>query len=249
MKERLLLAVVGVALAASCAKQDTPTTFNPLVAVTFEVGSYGSFPTKGMADAIAATLPASLDLQLTNTSTGAAYTAQTGRAVEIPAGTYAVTGGYVPEATRTIYGTAIYLSHAPKVSVSQEVTITAGMGTCALTAVYESCALVTLSAEVSRWTGATNNKEGFDVDALEYGVYRWTFLTGTMAAGRYFHTYLKPTAGGDLVGYTIVGDPSLLSNFSDALVVEPGKWYLLRAGEGDFEAGTFSVEWPAWTQG
>ena len=248
MRERLLLLVALLAIAASCCKQDIPTTFDNPVSVTFEVGSYGSFPTKGMADAIAETLPAALDLQLTNNATGATYPATTGTAVEIPAGTYSVSGGYTPEATHAVYGTSIYLSHAPKVSISQEVEVTAGMGTCTLTASYESCALVVLDAEVSRWTGATNNREGFDVDALEYGIYKWTFLTGALTSGRYFHTYLKP-AEGEQVSFTIVGDPSLQANFEDALVVTPGKWYLLRTGTGDIEAGTFSVEWPAWTQG
>ena len=247
MKRFLLLAVLGI---VSCTALDDPAPgVGTPVSVTFEVGSYGSFPTKGMADAIAATLPATLDLQLTNTATGATYTAQTGAAVEIPAGTYEVTGGYTPDATNSVYGTSIYLSKAPKVSVAQDVTIAAGTGTYTLTAIYESCALVTLSSEVERWTGATNKKEGFDVDALEHGVYRWTFLTGELTEGRYFHTYLKPSDGSAQVSYTIIGDPALQTNFSDALVVVPGKWYLLRAGDDDVTAGTFAVEWPAWTEG
>lgn len=248
MKKRLLIASVLLAVAA-CTKQapDFPGHF---VSVTFEVGTYvGNFPTKGMADAIAATLPAALDLYLTNTDTGTSYTAQTGRAVELPEGTYSVTGGFTPDATKAIYGNSLYLSNAPKVSVSQDVTITAGMGTCTLLASYESAALVTISDEVQRWTGATSNKEGFDVDALETGIYRWTFITGDFSTNRYFHTYLKPKDGGEQVGYTIVTNPSMQTTFSDALVVDFGKWYLLRAGEGEIQAGAFAVEWPVWTQG
>ena len=246
MKKRLLIAVALIAIAA-CSKQEPAPR---IVSVSFEVGTYvGSFPTKGMADAIAETLPESLDLYLTNTATGVSYTAQTGRLVEIPEGTYSVAGGYTPDATRAIYGTALYLSHAPKVAIAQDVTITTGMGTCTLTASYESAALVTIADEVQRWTGATSNKEGFDVDALESGIYRWTFITGDFSTNRYFHTYLKPTDGGEQVGYTIVANPSMQTTFSDALVVDFGKWYLLRAGEGEIQAGTFSVEWPVWTQG
>lgn len=250
--KKVLLALLALAasVAPSCNKQDT-TTPAPLVSVTFAVGGYdsGYFPTRAMADAISATLPASLDLQLTNTATGVTYSAVTGQAVEIPTGTYSVTGGYIPESTKNIYGSAVYLSHSPQVGIDQEVEVVEGVTSYTLTAVYQSCALVTITAEVARWLGATSDREGFDVETMEDGIYSWTFLSGDLAESRYFHTYLTPADGSQQRSYTIIANPSMQMNFSDALVVAPGRWYILRASDAEIQSGGFSVEWPAWTQG
>lgn len=136
--KKILLALLALASAVACTKQ-APTT--PIVRVSFSVGEFGYFPTKGLPEAISATLPETLDLTLTNSETGTTYTTTTGASIELPVGTYAVTGGYTPEATTAIYGNSVFLSKTPKVSISQDVQIVEGVSSYTLQAVYQSCAL------------------------------------------------------------------------------------------------------------
>lgn len=235
---------MGALSLLSCTKQETE-----LVSIRFAVGEYGYFPTKGMADAIGATLPESLDLTIKNTSTGATYTTATGQDIEVPVGTYTITGTYTPEATKLIHGYSVFLSHSPKVSISQEVEVTAGQSVYALTANYESLALAIVGSEVTKWQGSTGNREGFEVESLTEGIYEWTFLSGDLGTDKYFHTTLTPADGTASKGFTIIANPEMQMNFSDALLVEPGKWYILRVSDAEIQAGSFAVEWPEWTQG
>lgn len=243
--KKMLLALLALASAVACTKQAPTTT--PIVRVSFSVGEFGYFPTKGLPEAISATLPETLDLTLTNSETGAVYTTTTGTSIELPVGTYAVTGGYTPEATTAIYGNSVFLSKTPKVSVSQDVQIMEGVSSYTLQAVYQSCALAVRASEVTRWTGAAN-REGFTIDAMETDGYLWTFLSGELGSSRYFYTYLQPVTG-QQKSFTIVADPALQMNFSDALVVSPGRWYILRVSDTATQSGSFGIAWPEWSQG
>lgn len=244
MKRTILaLLALGALLAPSCNKQ------TPLVRLCFSVGEYGYFPTKGMADAISATLPSSLDLTLKNNATGATYSTTTGQVIELPAGTYTITGDYSPEATKMIYGNALYLSHSPKVSVSEVVEIVPGTTEYNLTANYESLALAVVTQEVDRWMGATSTREGFDIETLTEGAFQWTFLSGDMTTDRRFQTTIKPADGTAMKTFTIIGNPELQQNFADAVLAEPGRWYILRVSDAEILSGSIALEWPAWTQG
>lgn len=243
-----LLALAALA-APSCNKQDTQTQ-TPIVSVRFAVGGYsGQMPTKGMPDAIAATLPEVLDLTLTNTATGVAYTTTTGAAVDIPVGTYNITGGYTPAVVHQVYGSALFISHAPKVVISEAVEVTEGVAQYTLTAQYQCIALAVPDAEITRWLGADNNKNGYDIDFLTEGPYRWVFLSGEIGDARYFLTTLYPADGTAYRTYHIVTNPKYQMNFDDCLLVTPGYWYILRASDSATQSGVFSVSWPAWVQG
>lgn len=249
MKKALLFwGVLAAAIAPSCTKQDIPTQFSASIVFTLDGFDTGAFPTKGMAEVIAATLPTSVELSVTNTATGVTYTTTTGEPINIPLGTYHVTGENSPERLKDIYGNAVYLSHEPKVSIDQEVEVVSGVGAYSLTATYGSLALVTISSETATWTGVAN-KEGFSINAVESGIYKWTFLTGDLRDDRYFHTYLTPAAGGPQRSITIIGSSTLLKNFSDGLVVSPGHWYILHPSENASQSGGFSVQFPTWTAG
>lgn len=250
MKKALLfLGALAAAISPSCRKQDTITP-DTIVEAVFEVGGYavGTFPTKGMADVIEATLPTSLLLTLTNTATQAQYTTETGEPINIPVGTYTVTACNDPEATQEIAGMALFLSHTPRVRIDTQVEVVAGVGSYSLTATYESVVLVVLTAETSAWTGATSGQVGFTIDAIESGVYRWTFLTGNIQTKK-FVTTLTPEGGGATRNFTIVGNEALLANYSDGLLVSPGHWYILHPSDNVTQSGGFSVDFPAWTQG
>lgn len=251
MKKKLLaLLALAAAIAPSCNKQDTQTP-TPIVSVRFNLGGIesGQFPTKGMADAITATLPAVLDLTLTNTATGVTYTTTTGTAVEIPVGTYSVTGGYTPDIVHQVYGATLFISHAPKVAVSEAVEVTEGVAQYTLTAQYQCVALAVPDAEVTKWQGADNNKNGYEIDFLREGAYRWVFLSGEIGDSRYFVTTLYPADGTAYRTYHIVENTRFQINFSDCLVVTPGHWYILRASDSVMQSGSFGVTWPAWSQG
>lgn len=249
-KALLFPGVLALAVAlASCNPQDLSTQFTDTASVVFTLcPDSGELRTKGLAEVLAATLPASIELQVQNTATGVTYTTATGEPINIPVGTYRVTGGNTPEATKNIYGSALYLSHVPKVSVDEEVAVVSGVGAYTLTATYGSVALVVVTGETASWT-AVANKDGFSIDAVESGIYKWTFLTGDLRSDRYVHTYLTPTGGGPQRSFTIVGDASLLSSFSDGLVVENGKWYVLHPSDNATQSGGFSVSFQEWTAG
>lgn len=248
-KALILLGVLAIAVTPSCTKQDSLPHTTATAVFTLDGFDTGLFPTKGMAEVIAATLPASLELTVQNTATGASYTTGTGEPINIPVGTYHVTACNEPAATQNIVGTALYLTHVPRVRVDVSVTVTAGVGTYPLTASYESAALAILSSETSAWTGTTSSKQGFAIDAIESGAYRWTFLTGDLAT-RTFFTTLTPAAGGAARSYTICGsETTLASHTADGLLVAPGHWYILHPTDGAMQSGGFSVDFPTWTAG
>ena len=251
MKKKLLaLLALAAAVAPSCNKQDTQTP-TPIVSVRFAVGGYesGYFPTKGMTEAITATLPEVLDLTLTNTATGVAYTTTTGATIDIPVGNYSVTGGYTPEVVHQVYGSALFISHAPKVVISEAVDVVEGVGQYTLTAQYQCVALAVPDAEVSRWLGADSNKNGYEINFLTDGAYRWVFLSGEIGDARYFLTTLYPADGTAYRTYHIVTSAKFQMNFDDCVIVQPGRWYILRASDAVMQSGTFGVMWPDWLQG
>lgn len=250
MKKALTFAgvlAIAVTLLCSCSKQDAPT---PTTTAVFTLDAYdvGTFPTKGMAEVIAATLPPSLDLVVQNTATGTKYTTSTGEPINIPVGTYHVTACNEPEVVQDVNGTALFLTHQPRVRVDTQVEVVEGVGSYSLTGTYESVALVTIASETSAWSGATASKVGFTIDAITSGVYKWTFLTGDIP-GRKFVTTLTPTGGGAARSFTIVGNEELLKNYDDAFLVAPGHWYILHPSDNVSQSGGFSVDFPTWTQG
>ena len=242
------LLALAAAVAPSCTQQDIP---QPSTTAVFTLGSFdtGLFPTKGMAEVIGATLPASLELSVQNTSTGATYTTTTGEPINIPVGTYHVTASNAPSSTHNIVGTALYLTHEPRVRVDASVDVTQGVGTYELTATYESAAIAVVSSETSGWTGTTSGKEGFAIDAITSGIYKWTFLTGDITT-RTFFTTLTPAAGGAARSYTLCGSSTTLAQHTaDGVLVAPGHWYILHPTDGAMQSGSFSVEFPTWTEG
>lgn len=249
MKRTLLaLLALAAAVAPSCTKQDIDTTFSTTAVFTLNGFDTGQFPTRGMAEVIAATLPESLELSVQNTATGTTYTTTTGEPINIPVGTYRVTACNNPASVKEISGSALFLSHVPRVRVDAEVEVVAGVGYYPLTAAYESIALAILTSETSGWAGTNSSKQGFEIEAITSGIYKWTFLTGDIA-GRKFVTTLTPSGCGASRSFTIVGNAELLANYSDALLVAPGHWYILHPTDEDMQSGGFSVEFPTWTAG
>lgn len=244
----LALLALAAAVAPSCTKQDTDTPFSTTAIFTLDGFDTGLFPTKGMAEVIAATLPESLELSVQNTATGTTYTTTTGEPINIPVGTYRVTACNNPTSVKEITGSALFLSHVPRVRVDAEVEVVAGVGSYPLTAAYESVALAILTSETSGWAGTNSSKQGFEVEAITSGIYKWTFLTGDIAA-RKFVTTLTPAGGGATRSFTIVGNAELLANYSDALLVVPGHWYVLHPSDAATQSGGFSVSFPDWTAG
>lgn len=243
----LFLSLLCIIVAQSCTKQNLS---EKIVSVVFNLDGFdtGSFPTKGMAEVIAATLPTSLDLTVTNTTTGQSYSTVTGEPINIPVGTYQVTACNEPASVQDIAGIALFLSHTPRVRIDTEVEVVSGVGSYSLTATYESVALAVLTSETSNWAGATSNQVGFTVDAIESGIYKWVFLTGDIKT-RKFITTLTPVDGSANRNFTIVGNRESLINFSDGLFVQAGHWYILHPSDIPYQSGGFSVNFPEWLAG
>lgn len=233
--------MMAIAVVAACSKEQGTQS------VTFTIGGYGIFPTKGMSEAIATTLPQSLELTLTNKSTGVSYSATTGEEVSVPTGVYRVQGSNSPAALKNIYGIMLTLTHEPKIIVEEDVAIVDGVNAYSLTATYASAALVTLASETSSWRGTINNSE-VDIPTLEHGDYRWVYITGDLTC-RPFPTTLSPIGGGDARLFTIVGSSDLLMSASNGVLVRPGFWYVLHPSDESLQAGGFSINFPEWAIG
>lgn len=117
MKKILLFLLLA---AVACTKPATQ-----LVSVRFDYTTEsGQFPTKSIADEIMATLPASLDLVLTD-AYGKTWNVTTRQEITIPVGTYSITGGYSPDAVQTI-ASGKYTTLSPIIEVNDSVAIVEG---------------------------------------------------------------------------------------------------------------------------
>lgn len=233
--------MMAIAVIASCTKEQNTQS------VTFTIGGYGIFPTKSMSDAIETTLPQTLELTITNKSTGTSYSVKTGEEVSIPTGSYRVEGSNSPTALHNIYGIMLTLTQVPKVIVSEDVDVVDGKNSYSLTASYASAALVSLASETGSWKGTINNNE-IEIPAIEYGDYRWIYITGDLTC-RPFTTYLTPSGGGEARTFTISGNPDLLATTPNGILVSPGFWYILHPSDKTSQSGGFSIDFPKWAVG
>ena len=240
MKKRLLLAVAFAAVAASCTKTGGET--DHLVAVRFEYTTdSGRFPTKGVADVILSTLPASLPLTLTDGS-GNTWDVYTGQEVTLPVGTYSVDGGYAPEAAQYISGTTKYTSHSPTITIADEVEIVAGVSEYRVRATYGSAAVGVLPSEVSSWTATF--KGGVEaVNCIKTDDLWLVFLNGNLTGAGSFYTTIATPRGTtkEYKIYTNTGD-------TGGILAERGKWYILHP-DAVTQSGSLSLDLPEWTDG
>lgn len=228
-----------VAVLCACNKQDTPDT--GLVPVRISYTTSGRFPTKGIADAILATLPESLTLTLTDAD-GATYTAQTGQEIRLPLGTYSVTGGNNPAVVQYITSSSNrYTTHEPIIRVDDQITISEGVTDYAVEATYGSFAVAVLPSETLLFE-ATFSGSVKAVDCIKTDDLWLVFVTGNLTGGSSFRPVLTTHSGKvkQFNMYTNAGD-------TGGIFAEWGKWYILHPQT--YQSGVLGAALPEWTAG
>ena len=242
-----LLALGAFVAPVACTKQELPDTSRAIVPVTISLAGYesGSMPTKGIAEEISSTLPASMTLSVTEKTSGKTYEVTTGTTCRLPVGTYSVAGATQPEVRQGIYGTTRYLSDKPKVVVEDEIVVTEGQTAYSVTATYQCYVLAVYTSEVKAWTGTFKGNAGAEAYHLAADGLWWVFVVGDFSADYPFYTSITLTDNTklDYTFYTRDLQPG-------GILAEYGKWYLLRpSGGGNLQMGSMSLNLPAWTAG
>lgn len=239
MKRKILaLLALGAFLApVACTKQA-----DNLVPVRIELSS-GNFPTKGIGEEIAATLPAQMQLTLTNTASGESYDIATGCQFRIPEGSYSVVGRTTPAVRQLIYGTTHYTSAEPLVVVEDHLDISAERTAYSVAARYACFVLVADRTEIATWRVKCGS-EWATLERTTAGNLWWTFFIGDYDGDHPLRT-LATLADGTGLDYTFYTDAAR----EGGLLAEWGKWYLLRQASGASQSGALALTLPAWTAG
>lgn len=239
-----LIALGAVVAPVSCTKQDAnPSPEYVTITLSLDAGDSGRFPTKGISEEIAATLPEQMTITLTNKASGEAFECTTGMACRIPVGTYTAFGRTAPEVRQEIYGTTHYTSAAPLVVVEQDLDVTEGKTSYSVTAEYRCFALVANRSDVAGWQ-VKSNGEWTALEKSTTSEIWWTFVVGDYDAEHPLRTMviLPDNSGLDYTFYT--------SNLQEGgLLAEWGKWYLLRPGSSTMQTGSLGLVLPEWTAG
>lgn len=245
MKRTLLaLLALAAAVAPSCTKQDTEHA-PEWVTITLSLRpdyDTGRFPTKGIGEDIAATLPSQMTLSLTNKATGESFEVVTGASVRIPAGTYTAAGRTSPAPLQFIYDPTHYTSREPLIVVEDELEITTA-GAHYVTAGYRCFVAAIPTTEVSYWwlTTANGRAEVARNTGTENG---WIFVIGDFGTDQYFRTGVTFVDGEQQEYQFHTRDPQ-----PGGIVAEYGKWYLLRQAGGTPQMGSIGLRLPEWTAG
>lgn len=232
MKKILLFLLLA---AVACTKPATQ-----LVSVRFDYTTEsGQFPTKSIADEIMATLPASLDLVLTD-AYGKTWNVTTGQEITIPVGTYSITGGYSPDAVQTI-ASGKYTTLSPIIEVNDSATIVEGTTEYQVTGSYKSFAVCVLPSEVTEWTAVFGGGQQ-EVECDKTSDLWFIFVTGNLTGGSAFMTKITADTG-VFKEYTLYTNP----NDTNGIRAYYGKWYLLHPFT--YQTGTFGLSLPEWESG
>ena len=233
---RKILTALLTLLTVACAK--TPQQF-VTVSFDFTIQS-GQIPTKSIPDAIAATIPASLDLVLTS-SDGKTYSTTTGQEISLPVGRYSVTGGYSPSEVQVVASGRSYTTHSPIIEVNDSVTIVEDVTSYQVAGEYKSFAVCVLPEEVSTWTAVFRGANA-EIDCVKTSDLWFVFVTGNLTGGSAFMTKVE-TANGEYKEYTLYTNP----NDTQGIRAYYGKWYLLRPFT--FQSGAIGISLPEWESG
>lgn len=243
MKRFLTLIVAASGLVSCAALPDAPAHAQ-LVCVSFSA----NLNTKGLPDAIAATMPETLDLTLTSEETGEKYTTTTGKAVILPVGPYQVAGANKPRHTAEVVGSSVYLSQAPALAVSQRVEVVAGVEEYRLAPAVRSCVLAVDPAEVKAWSVSCNG-ETKAVPFADGGGVWWTYCTGDTGA-RLLRTEVTPTDTQHVTTtFSLTTSAAVASQTEGARVIVPGRWYWLHPDEHPTQEGGLTLDLPEFSPG
>lgn len=234
-------------LVAACAKQPAPEA---PVKVVFDVQNLrsGEIGTKAGVPAILNTTapsgPITLHLQSTSVASRQ-YDVTTGQEVELPAGTYNVTGSYNPSYSCEVYRGRGY--NTPPYSVQQSVTITEGITNYSVAASYDCFALVIDYAQAQKYMHLNKNASPVDVPFVEndgYGVL-YVKCTSTWTWGDAYSIYVFPVNPAEQEQATY----QLVTSGTQGVKVENGKWYYFGPTPVVKYDGTLSPQMPVWNAG
>lgn len=146
-----------------------------------------SVETSYVLNAIESALPAKVSIYLTSQTTSKIYQGKTDEPIVLPTDEYHVIGSYdAPMVGGMLQGTSGYLTHAPKIDIAQDISVTDDVTAYTLQGTYKSFAIVVDAEETESVyiTGASGKEE--EVTFLTSGTSKIAFVQGN-----YSTNYLK----------------------------------------------------------
>lgn len=244
---RKLVTLALLCLVAACAKEPAPEA---AVKVVLEVANLrsGNIGTKAGVPAILnVTAPSgSISLHLQSTAVAARqYDVTTGQEVELPAGTYTVTGSYNPSYSCEVYRGRGY--NTPPYSVSQSITITEGVTNYSVDAIYDCFALVIDYTQAEKYKHLNKNASPVDVPFVDDGDYGVLYVkcTSSWTWNDSYMLYVFPVNPAEQEQATY----QLVTSGTQGVKVENGKWYYFGPTPVVKYDGTLSPQMPTWVPG
>lgn len=242
----LALGAFVAPVVSSCNKDDALSSSREYVTITLGLrtaADSGTFPTKGISEEIAATLPATMLLTLTDTGSGESYQVNSGGQIRVKEGTYLVTGRTTPAVRQEVYGTTHYTSAEPLIVVEDRIEVSVTKTAYSVTAAYR-CFVVALNPnDFADWYLQSNGEFIGMAHSTAPDLW-WTYVIGDYDAAHPLRIQPKLPNGSSL-DYTFYTDELR----DGALLAEFGKWYMLRENTGQMASGSLALTLPVWTAG
>ena len=248
MKKITILFAMVLCL-ASCCRSEKAEDRNTQI-VTFDYRVYTELPmTKavnadGITSWITGQLPSTISLKLTDAN-GVKYNIETGSAIELPLGTYTVTGKSAPTSSGSIVGSDIYFSKTrPTIVVNTTIEVTYTHTTYTIPATYNSFGIVVDYTETASATYASSHGETGTIDFAPVGTSGIVFVNGAL------DTYIldvtvNPCNGGDkITTYTFktaYSQSTISPNMGYYYILHPKKITSIEGGVFSYSVSNFQA--------
>lgn len=243
MKKALFALLIGATL-VSCNKEATPT---PKRVFSYAMNGNSMYTKAVQSDAVLATissaLPTEIPIVLTSTKT---YATKTGTPIELPSGTYKVSGNYNGDMMGREISNDGYMSQTPAIRIYQDaLTITDEVTDYSIPASYSCFALACDPTIVEK--ASVNDKFGkpFDVDFIETENLMLIFVQGTFSS---FYVTITLTPK-DTEAYKETTFTLSTTAHPSLSLVEHGKWYYLEPTIDGEQPKVLGYDLPSMEQG
>lgn len=252
-KFAIAVLTAGLVLAA-CSKSEDTRVINPTSqqARTFtyamrEGSMYRtrSVETDDVLNAIESALPAKVSIFLTSQTTGKIYQGKTAEPVVLPTDAYHVIGSYDASMVGSmLQGADGYLTHAPKIDIAQDISVSDDVTSYTLQGTYKSFAIVVDAEETQTAyiTGKSGKEE--EVSFLTSGTSKIVFVQGNYA-NNYLTLRIVPT---DTERFSDATYTLAAKSGTGLTQVEFGKFYIFHPKVEGEEPKVVSLDLPTFTR-
>lgn len=242
----------AAAVAASAVLACTPMQTEPEmldISINLSGVRTGQMLSKGAADVLAQTAPASLPPLTLQSKTvpERRYTVTPGIPAQVAVDSYTVTGSYVPAEEGKVYGGSAHAT--PPFSVSSEITVTAEVTEYEVAASYDCIALVLDPSTTSAYRLRNYAGAMMDISAWLTGTDGWkvVYLKGEWTFPGLALTALPANpADFEEADYELFSDPA---HAAGGILVQNGRWYAFGPSGVTTSEGGIVVGLPGWEAG